>query len=277
MRFWHVDAFTDQPFQGNPAAVFLCDAPLDATVKQHIAAELNYAEIAFITLGTPYPRLHYFSPNQEVNVCGHATLAAAHVLFEEQIVAAQEITFTTASGLLHVSQKDGQITLQLPRHKITPLFDPSAVRLEAYALNPCQGIMFIGTSGHKRIVLFEHYTSVLEFEPNLESIKTFEESGLIISALASAYDRNIDYILRVFSPQLGIREDYVTGSAHSSLTPLWHDLKKNHSKEPSALDQIYFKTRQVSPRPGTVHTLLKENSVIIAGEAIILLRGIFKL
>jgi phenazine biosynthesis protein PhzF family len=281
LRFWHVDAFTDHPFQGNPAAVFLGETPLDAAIKQSIAAELNYAEIAFITLDTPYPRLQWFSPTQEVSLCGHATLAAAHVLFQEQIITAQEILFTTAAGLLPVYQEYNRITLELPRHSVTALPTPDPIELSAYALNPCYGVKFIGTSGHKRILLFEDYTSVLEFDPNLEHIKTFKESGLIISALAgpyaSLYEENIDYILRVFSPKLGIQEDYVTGSAHCSLTPLWDEVQRNTAPTSALANKSVFKARQVSVRPGTVYTSLKQQSVAIAGTAVTLAHGIFKL
>jgi PhzF family phenazine biosynthesis protein len=252
-----VDAFTDQPFAGNPAAVCLLPGEADAGWMQAVAAEMNLAETAFVWDQPDGLGLRWFTPTVEVDLCGHATLAAAHVLWDiGRLDRAEAARFHTRSGVLTATLADGWIELDFPAHPAEPADVPPA--LAALGAEP----VFVGRSHFDLLVEFGSEKEVLALAPDLRTLATLPVRGVI--ATAPGASPGVDYVLRFFAPQTGVDEDPVTGSAQCTLAPHWA----------ARLGRNELVGRQVSRRGGTLRVHLDGDRVHIAGQAVTVLRGV---
>ncbi len=254
---FQVDAFTAEAFRGNPAAVLLLDKAKDEQWYQRFAAEMNLSETAYLLKEDGGYNIRWFTPTSEVNLCGHATLASAHVLFSEGIVPDSDaVKFHSKSGDL-ICRKDGPYyVLNFP-----------ALPVETCVHNPMieealrTKIIYTGKADEDYFVEIGSPTKVLELRPRLDIIARLPARGLIVTAEG----RNIeeDFVSRFFGPQVGIPEDPVTGSAHCALATYWS--KRLEKKE--------FLASQLSPRKGTLRVVLDENRVELYGEAVTIFSG----
>jgi PhzF family phenazine biosynthesis protein len=220
VKIYQVDAFTDVLFSGNPAAVCPLNSWLPDSVMQNIAMENNLAETAFFVPEGNNFHIRWFTPTVEVNLCGHATLASAHVLFNHDEFNGGEIRFLSRSGLLRVYKTGDLLTLDFPADSLTPVETLPDV-LKAFDIAPVSVLK--GKSDY--MVVFENEEQVLNLRPNLQQISKLDARGIIATARGS----ETDFVSRFFAPQSGVDEDPVTGSAHTSLTPYWAGvLQKNN-------------------------------------------------
>lgn len=245
---YQADAFTTTLFRGNPAAICLLDKWLDDKILQSIAAENNLAETAFLVPDGIRYCIRWFTPVVEVDLCGHATLAAAHVLFEILHYPEKEITFfSPRSGELSVTREANLLFLNFPTDSLTTA--SYSKEIEA-----ATGIRPLSTWKGKTdiIAVFENETQIKFLAPDLKQIAALPCRGVIMTAPG----QDVDFVSRFFAPQSGIDEDPVTGSAHTSLTPLW-------SKQ---LGKTALSAQQLSPRGGSLTCMLKNDRCIIGGS-----------
>lgn len=264
---WHIDAFTAEAFRGNPAAVCLLDGPRPDTWMRRVAAEMNLSETAFVAPRVGHARdgagnfnLRWFTPIAEVNLCGHATLAAAHALWETGRVPSTEgARFHTHSGIL-TARLDGQwIELDFPA--VPPeRVDPPQGLLEALGMSRT-AVRYIGRGGTDYVIELDAEAAVRELQPDFVKLAGIECRGVTVTA-ASA-DGACDFVSRFFAPTVGINEDPVTGSAHCRLVPYW-----SHK-----LGRAEMRAHQVSPRGGVLVVKLDGARVHMAGQAVTVLRG----
>ena len=257
IRITTADAFTGTAFAGNPAAVCLLPAPRDDAWMQAVAREMNLAETAFLLRCGNEFGLRWFTPAVEVDLCGHATLASAHVLWEEgHLNRAAEARFHTRSGLLAARRDADWITLDFPA---TP---PAACEL------PPELARALGAS--PRLVLKTPFDYLAELEseaavksvaPDLGAIARLGGRGVIVTSRAAT--RGFDFVSRFFAPAAGVPEDPVTGSAHCALGPLWGE----------RLGKTSMVGYQASPRGGVVRVTLAGDRVLLGGQAVTVLRA----
>lgn len=262
VRIWQVDAFADGPFGGNPAAIcILSEYPSDEWM-QDVAAEMNLSETAFVVpAGAPGDfHLRWFTPTTEVDLCGHATLAAAHVMIEQGIVAEGEILqFQTRSGELSCEQQGNQIAIDFPA---TPLLDV-VEDVVACEVRTSLGIdaATVMRSKFDFVAIVESAATVRRIEPDFNRLRLIETRGVMITAASDQADT--DFISRFFSPQCGINEDPVTGSAHCCLATYWS----------TKLGLTKLVGYQASRRGGTVNCEVVGDRVKLSGAAITVLEG----
>lgn len=250
---YQVDAFATRVFEGNPAAVCPLEAWPDDTTMQKIAMENNLAETAFIVPEDADYRIRWFTPATEVDLCGHATLAAAHVLFTHLGVETERLTFVSHSGPLHVTRDGAILSLDFPVERPIPCTIPAEI-IEAFGTTPSATL-----AGSDYIVIFDDGEDLTRFVPDFTSLRTLDRRGVCITARHGSYD----FTSRFFAPNYGIDEDPVTGSAHTQLVPYWAErLGKNR-----------LIAKQVSPRGGELYCELHGDRVLIAGEAVTYLQG----
>ena len=260
LPIFQVDAFTDRIFAGNPAAVCPLTAWLPEAQMQAIAAENNLAETAFFV---PRPgaageyELRWFTPAVEVALCGHATLATAHVLFRHLGAAAEVLTFHSKSGPLRVSRRaaDGRLTLDFPAQPPQPLPQHPDGLLDGLRATP-QHVL----AGPDLLAVFDTEAEVLALRPDLAHLARVPYRGIIVTAPGAD---GIDFVSRFFGPQVGVPEDPVTGSAHTQLVPYWA----------ARLGKPELRARQVSARGGDLWCELRGDRVLISGYAVTYLRG----
>jgi PhzF family phenazine biosynthesis protein len=276
MKLLQIDAFTDRPFQGNPAAVCILDAPASPGWMQQVAAEMNLSETAFVFLEnaqTDRYRLQWFTPTTEVDLCGHATLATAYALWSESLVSeTKTIVFDTRSGELQATLEDRWIRLNFPASLSAPVMQIPAGLTEALGLSLEPRRICSNSLGY--LVGVSTEAIVRELEPDFTHLKTFAVPGVIVT---SPSDRSFDFISRFFAPNLGINEDPVTGSAHCCLAPYWYDRQQETQAKQETTGEMKskFLAYQASPRGGVVQMeYLKDSQrVILAGQAVTILRG----
>ncbi|MER5395020.1 PhzF family phenazine biosynthesis protein [Saccharopolyspora sp. NPDC002686] len=258
MRAFVVDAFTDTAFTGNPAGVVLLDSPAEESWMQSVAAELRHSETAFVVVagpeGEPKP-LRWFTPTTEVPLCGHGTLATAHVLGGDQ-------RFDTRSGVLTCTAlDDGWIEMDFPADRAEPVEPPEALA----AGLPGITVVETAQAATKVLVRAESAAEVRAVRPDFAALATVPSRGVIVTAPG---DRpGVDFVSRVFSPQVGIQEDPVTGSAHCTLATWW--AAKLH-RDPRSAD---FVGEQASARGGIVRMALRADRVGLRGRATTVLSG----
>jgi PhzF family phenazine biosynthesis protein len=269
MLLYQVDAFADAPFTGNPAAVCLLSADVGDGWMQDVAMEMNLSETAFLRRQNDgVIRLRWFTPSHEVDLCGHATLASAHVLWDEGLLSESETAqFDTASGRLEaVMGEDGWITLDFPADPVSPVDDPPEALVRGLNLrDPGSQVVFTGSSSRDLFVRLRDPAAVYDLEPDLSAIRTLDTRGVIVTARAGD-DNEADFVSRFFAPQTGVPEDPVTGSAHCALAPYW-------ARE---LGRTELTGRQVSPRGGTVRVALDSpgaDRVSLSGQAVTVFHG----
>jgi PhzF family phenazine biosynthesis protein len=254
---FQVDAFTARAFAGNPAAVCLLSAKRPDEWMQAVAAEMNLSETAFVTACRDAFDLRWFTPMVEVELCGHATLAAAHVLWEEQRLGADEpARFHTLSGPLEVRREEGGITMDFPA-KPEEAREPPTDLAEALGVE----IAYCGRSQFDFLVELEREAAVRTLRPDLEALRRVEARGVIVTARSD--DPARDFVSRFFAPRVGVDEDPVTGSAHCVLAPFWA----------RRLGRQALTGHQVSRRGGEVRMRLDGDRVHLWGRAVTVLRG----
>ncbi|MCW3804386.1 PhzF family phenazine biosynthesis protein [Plebeiibacterium marinum] len=244
---YQIDAFTSILFKGNPAAVVLLDKWLPNERLQLIAMENNLSETAFICPQNAELHIRWFTPTTEVELCGHATLASAHVLFNHEEIEGDEITFHSQSGLLRVLKDDNKLTLDFPLddfYKVNEL--PELMRMN---IRTQVNEIYRGKTDY--MFVFSNQKEIENFIPSLDIIAQLDSRGLIITAPGD----EVDFVSRYFGPQTGIPEDPVTGSAHTTLTPFW-------SKR---LGKQKMNARQISQRGGCLTCELRGSRVLIGG------------
>jgi predicted PhzF superfamily epimerase YddE/YHI9 len=257
IRIVQVDAFSPRPFGGNPAAVCVLPRPADAAWMQHVALEMNLSETAFLVPVDDGFHLRWFTPAVEVDLCGHATLASAHVLWEdEHLPAATQARFHTRSGVLLADRRGEWIELNFPATPEVPAEVPPA-------LLPALGAeaVHVGRNRFDYIVQLESEKAVRELKPNFSALRTIGVRGIIVTAQAST--AGFDFVSRFFAPGAGVDEDPVTGSAHCCLGPYWAE----------RLGKAEFMAYQASARGGVVRVRVQGERVILGGQAVTVLRG----
>lgn len=259
---FQVDAFTDKPFGGNPAAVCILSQEGEAAWMQSVAAEMNLSETAFLVQQPDGSYgLRWFTPAVEVNLCGHATLASAHALWAAGYLAAGEAArFHTRSGLLTCTQgADGWITMDFPARQAEAASAPAGL-IEALGL-PAAAVRFVGRNVDDYLVEVDTAQQVVELTPNFGLLYGVKTRGVIVTSRADQPD--IDIISRFFAPGSGIDEDPVTGSAHCCLADYWAP-KLNKS------ELVAF---QASARGGILRVGYQGERVLLRGQAVTVLRG----
>jgi PhzF family phenazine biosynthesis protein len=253
-----IDAFTDQPFRGNPAGVCLLERPADAAWMQNVAAEMNLSETAFLVPRPDGFDLRWFTPACEVDLCGHATLAAAHALWETKRLAAdQPARFHTASGLLVVrSLGDGSLEMDFPAEPAVAAAAPPGL-LEALGAEA----IFVGKNRMDYLVELAAAEAVRRLAPDMAALRQVEARGIIVTAESDG--PGCDFVSRFFAPRVGVDEDPVTGSAHCCLAPYWQ----------AKLGKAELVGHQVSRRGGVVGVKPRGQRVLISGRAVTVLRG----
>lgn len=252
-----VDAFTDKPFGGNPAAVCLLEEPAGADWMQSVAREMNLSETAFLYPGGDGYRLRWFTPAAEVDLCGHATLASAHVLWEEGKLAPNEaVRFHTKSGLLTCTRNDGWIEMDFPATPVEGAEPPNAL-IEALGVTP----KYAGKTAFDYFVEVGTEEIVRSIEPDFSLLATLDVRGVIVTSATGGPE--FDFVSRFFAPGHGINEDPVTGSAHCALGPFWGE--RLHKNEVTGY--------QASARGGIVHVRLNGDRVDICGQAVTVMKG----
>ncbi|MGH7657769.1 MAG: PhzF family phenazine biosynthesis protein [Gemmatimonadales bacterium] len=252
-----VDAFTDQPFRGNPAGVCLLPGPADRDWMQAVAREMNLSETAFLyDVGDCY-HLQWFTPVTEVELCGHATLASAHVLWQDGNVKPDApIAFRTRSGILTARQGDGWIEMDFPA---TP---------EEYCVAPIEfteafgvALQYVGFNGSDYLIEVDSEDTVRNIAPDCGILASISARGFIVTSIAE--NRDYDFVSRFFAPGAGIPEDPVTGSAHCCLAPFWS----------TRLARDTLTGYQASARGGIVRTRVQGDRVMLGGQAVTVMHG----
>lgn len=271
LKIYQVDAFTNKAFHGNPAGVCILEKPIEDEVMQSIAAEMNLSETAFlipeknVSINTSNTfSLRWFTPEVEVSMCGHATLATSAVLFEEFHLQSDEIIYETKSGKL-VSRREGnRIILDFPVD--TPIFRDLQINeklLEAVGIKDYKNI-FLGENTKKLVVHLENHEEVLKLNPNFEMMKQLDVYGVKGIGVTASIEGEYDFISRYFNPWAGINEDSVTGSVHTLLAPYWSEI----------LGKDEMSAYQASKRGGEMGLILKKNMRLeIIGDFVITLKG----
>jgi len=277
---FQVDAFTDRPFAGNPAAVCLLDRPANAEWMQNVAAEMNLAETAFLVpiAGEPITgdstddsvdyQLRWFTPLAEVDLCGHATLAAAHVLWTENVFADNPIRFDTRSGQLLATRRDnGWIELNFPA--TPPQQTPPPEGLLAALGLPADAITFSGKTSFDYLLAVDTVQRVADLAPDFGRLRACQTRGTIVTAPTDRDNMppdldSADFVSRFFAPAVGIDEDPVTGSTHCALGPFWRERLGGNGE---------LAGRQISRRGGTVRIELREDRAILRGQAVTVFQG----
>jgi len=245
---YQVDVFTPRIFGGNPAAVVILDEWLDDHTLQAIAAENNLAETAFVIPGRNCSNLRWFTPVVEVDLCGHATLAAAHVLFQEYYREESKLRFDTKGGRLVVTRKEDLLFLDFPsRPGDAMAVDQSLI--EVLGTTPESAFL-----ARDLMVVLESEAQVRAFSPNYSAIQNLDAFALIVTARGD----EVDFVSRFFAPGAGVPEDPVTGSAHCTLIPHWSN----------RLGKAQLMARQISSRGGELNCELKGDRVLIGGKVV---------
>ena len=257
VRIWTVDAFTHRRFAGNPAAVCWLEEEADGQWMQAVAAEMNLAETAFVRQLGDVHELRWFTPVVEVDLCGHATLASAHTLWEAGLAPREApIRFATRSGVLTCTRRGEWIELDFPATPHAPAEAPEDL-LEALGVKPA----FVGRSRFDYIVVLASESEVKAVRPDFPRLGRIETRGVIVTAPSD--DREFDFVTRFFAPSVGIDEDPVCGSAHCCLTPYWA----------GRLGKRTLMAHQVSAREGVLRLRAEGERVVLGGKAVTVLRG----
>jgi len=258
IRIVQVDAFTNKPFSGNPAAVCVLPQAAPEEWMRHVAREMNLSETAFLT---PHDdggfQLRWFTPAVEVALCGHATVASAHVLWEDgHLAAGRQARFHTRSGLLTADQRGDWIELDFPATVVAPAAAPAE-------LLPALGVaraVFVGKNAFDYLVEVDSEEALRTLSPNHSTLRQVPVRGVIVTARSQG---EFDFVSRFFAPGSGIDEDPVTGSAHCALGPHWSE----------RLGKSEFTAFQASARGGVVRVKLQGGRVLLGGQAVTVMTG----
>lgn len=257
LPFYWIDAFTDRPFSGNPAGVVPLAAWPEETQMQRMAFEHGLAETAFfVKTGEDRFHLRWFTPAAEVDLCGHATLASAFVVFTQLGSVGDVLTFDSRSGPLEVERLgDGRLELDFPSRPAVPMPPPPAL-VQGLGATPAHY-----AQAQANLAVFNTAAEVRALRPDFAALATLEQYGTIATAPGDGED--CDFVSRFFAPRVGVPEDHVTGSAHCVLTPYWA----------ACLGKKHLHARQLSTRGGELWCTLAGGRVKIAGHAVLYLKG----
>ncbi len=252
-----VNAFTSRPFAGNPAVVCLLTEPKEPDWMQAVAREMNLSETAYLVPNKDGYNLRWFTPGAEVDLCGHATLASAHVLWERKLLAEdKEATFFTASGTLRCHQKDGCIEMDFPAMFEEQVKAPDSL-IEALGVKP----VYAGRNKHDYLLELESEAAVRKIRPNFQRLSELPVRGVI--ATSQSENSESDFVSRFFAPAVGVNEDPVTGSAHCCLAPYWA----------KRLGRDSLTGYQASQRGGFVGVRVAGDRVTLRGQAVTVWEG----
>lgn len=254
LRIYQVDAFSDSVFSGNPAAVIPLENWLKDELMQQIALENNLSETSFfVKIETGY-HIRWFTPVVEVDLCGHATIATAHVLWQHLNYPGDSISFKSRSGGLGVTRDNDYYTLDFPTDKLEKVGTPEIIA-QSIGSDPIE--CYKGREDY--LLLFDNQSTIENLTPDFTQLKKLKTRGII----ATARGKDVDFVSRCFFPYFGIDEDPVTGSAHTTLAPYW-------SKR---LDKNEMTARQISKRGGYLKCRLAGERTFISGQAVTYLKG----
>jgi len=253
-----VDSFTSTPFSGNPAAVCILDEIPPEWWLRDVAREMNLSETAYLVPHEDGYDLRWFTPETEVDLCGHATLASAHVLWEEGILAEdRSALFHTRSGELRARKRDGWIEMDFPAQPAAVVEPPDGLA-DALGVAP----LWVGRSAADVLVEVADEKTVRTIRPDIGALARIEARGIIVTSPATS--AGFDFVSRFFAPRFGVPEDPVTGSAHCTLGPYWAE----------RLGKESMTGYQVSARGGTVRVTPRGDRVLLAGQAVTVMRGV---
>jgi predicted PhzF superfamily epimerase YddE/YHI9 len=256
LPLFHVDAFTDRPFAGNPAAVCLLPLWKEDRWLQAIAREMNLSETAFLVKQPDHFDLRWFTPTVEVDLCGHATLASAHILWQQRRASGDEIRFSTRSGILTALNIQGEIELNFPLEPDEPALPPANL-LAALNISPT----YVGKNRFDYIVEVDSENTLRHLEPDFRLLATVPCRGVIVTSRSA--DPQFDFVSRAFFPRLGVDEDPVCGSAHCCLADFWR----------KRLGKSEFVAFQASARGGVVKVRVVKDRVFLSGKATTVAKG----
>ncbi|WP_300455900.1 PhzF family phenazine biosynthesis protein [Accumulibacter sp.] len=257
LKQYQIDAFAERAFEGNPAAVCPLEHWLEDRIMQAIAEENNLSETAFVLPSQDGFELRWFTPVTEVDLCGHATLAAAHVLFEILGHAGPTIAFTTRSGVLSVERHGRLLTMDFPATPGRSCAIPGQL-ITGLGRPPLELL-----AGDDYLAVFASEAEVRAITPNQESLAQIDRRGIIVTAPGS----EVDFVSRFFAPKYGIPEDPVTGSAHCTLAPYWAE----------KLGKNTLTARQVSKRGGRIDCVMQGERVLLSGTAVTVMETVITL
>ncbi len=263
MEIFQVNAFTDELFKGNPAGVVLVKDFFDSLTMQNIAAELNFSETAFVKeLSANHYHIRWFSPLDEAPICGHATIASAHIIMDNLNSDNTKFTFDSLAGPLISWREGDHICLDLPRFNVK---ETAATELLNKAMNyvPFNTVLRDETM---YMVVLPTAEDVQNFKPSYSRIKDLDCRALLITAISDDSDNDIDFVSRYFAPKVGIYEDPVCGSAHCRLAPYWANIKGKN----------VLKAKQLSKRTGIIFCEVKNERVVLKGKTVLAMRGEMK-
>lgn len=253
IKQYQIDAFATRAFEGNPAAVCPLQSWLDDDLLQAIAEENNLSETAFFVPSGKGFQLRWFTPESEVDLCGHATLATAYLLFEKLGYSDPLITFETRSGLLSVAKQGDQLQMNFPAQEPEPTAIPDAL-VQGLGVRPIEVL-----AADDYLAVFDSEATIRAIKPDHVLLKQLDLRGVIITAIGT----EADFVSRFFAPKLGVPEDPVTGSAHCKLAPYW---AKKLGKNP-------LLAKQVSKRGGTLHCEVQDDRVLLSGSAVMFMEA----
>jgi PhzF family phenazine biosynthesis protein len=253
LPLYQIDAFTSRLFGGNPAAVVTLDQWLADDVLQAVSAENNLAETAFVVPHEDMALLRWFTPTVEVDLCGHATLAAGHVLLSYLYPTLERVSFSTRSGVLSVSREEDRLCLDLPARPGAPI-EVSDELVSALGATPREAYL-----ARDILAVFETEAAIQTLQPDMGLVAALDAFAVIVSAPG----RTVDFVSRFFAPHAGIPEDPVTGSAHCTLVPYWA----------GRLEKTRLTAKQLSLRGGELDCESRGDRVAICGSAVEYLRG----
>lgn len=257
MNIYIVDAFTEKPYRGNPAAVCILESEPSAQWMQEVANEMNLSETAFLLEQDGEFSLRWFTPETEVDLCGHATLASAHVLWKEGYSSNKELRFRTKSGILTANQKGDWIQMNFPLEEAEQDNSPP----DELILGLGSAHTYVGRNRLDYLIEVEDEEVVKNLQPDFSLWKLVSSRGVIVT---SRSDRpHVDFVSRCFYPALGVNEDPVTGSAHCCLGPFWR--KRLNKNNLTAL--------QLSKREGILQLTMLEERILLSGQAITTMKG----
>lgn len=255
LPIYQVDAFAERVFEGNPAAVVPLSSWLPDETMQAIAMENQLSETAFFLPEGEGYALRWFTPTTEVNLCGHATLATAHVLFTEEGVPGESIQFSSRSGILTVNRLERGYSMDFPLDRPGPASELPAEVTEALGAT----VKEVLRGREDLVAVLESESEVRRLAPAMENIRRLDARGLLVTAPGDS----CDFVSRCFFPRFGIDEDPVTGSAHTTLAPFWAEVLKTNS----------LSARQISDRGGNVHCHIEGDRISLSGNAVTYLQG----
>jgi len=260
LTIYQVDAFTDKPFAGNPAAVCILPEARDESWMQDVACEMNLSETAFLLREDDGFGLRWFTPAVEVDLCGHATLASAHILWQEGYLSHdQQARFHTRSGLLTAERgAGGWIEMDFPAQPAAPTEAPEQLLA---ALGVADRARFVGKNIFDYLIEVDAEEVVRGLQPDMTLLAKVSARGVMVTSRASS--PGLDFVSRFFAPRVGVNEDPVTGSAHCCLAPYWSE----------QLGKDEMLAYQASPRGGVVRVRVVNERVKLGGQAVSVLRG----